>query len=203
MLVDKLNHKELASDIFLFTEAIPKELCKQVIDIVEKYPAWEEAKIGGNDKTIANSKYRNNKVDYLTTRFGQNSDLYYAHNILGYYLKKSLEDLNDIYAFNDKFYSKPVFSCINNDEGFQILKYEKGEYYRPHLDASSENKRVLSLIIYLNSDYDGGETSFLRQKIKVKGNTGDILIFPSNYCFPHTAEEVKSGIKYTMVTWFV
>lgn len=201
MLIDKLNYKELATDIFLFEEVISKDICKQILEIVEKYPDWKNAGIG--KESIVNKSYRSNKVDYLTSRYGFNADIYYAHNTLGYYVKKTIEKLNDIYAYPINLYDASLFTCISNDEGYQLLKYEKGEEYKLHVDASTTAKRVLSIIIYLNDDYIGGETTFIRQNIKYKGKTGDILTFPSNHCFPHKAEKIISGTKYVMVTWFI
>jgi len=201
MLIEKLNYKELVSDIFLFEEVVSKDISKQILEIIEKYPNWRNAEIG-KDATVDKS-YRSNKVDYLTSRYGYNADVYYAHNTLGYYTKKVIEKINDMYANHTENYMSSLFSNITSDEGFQILKYEEGEEYKLHTDASSENKRVLSMIIYLNNNYEGGETTFTRQNLKVKGKTGDILTFPSNYCFPHKAEKIISGTKYVMVTWFV
>ena len=201
MLIDNLSYKELSSDIFLFEKAISKELCNQVINIIEKYPSWEEATIGINQNVDVS--HRSNKVDYLTNRYGYNAELYYAHNTLGYYTKKVVEELNRFYYLQSGNYECSLFNSISGDEGFQILKYNKDEEYLTHIDSSNKVKRVVSLIIYLNDNYIGGETTFIRQDIKLKGNTGDILAFPSNYCFPHRAEKIVSGTKYVMVTWFI
>ena len=31
--------------------------------------------------------------------------------------------------------------------------------------------------------------------------TGDILIFPSNFMYPHRVEPVKKGIRFSFVSW--
>ena len=38
-----------------------------------------------------------------------------------------------------------------------------GQEYRPHFDAigNADNQRVLTFLVYLNDDYEGGETDFL------------------------------------------
>lgn len=53
-------------------------------------------------------------------------------------------------------------------EPLQILRYQPGEEYRPHYDtlARMQNQRVLTFLIYLNEDYDGGETLFLRPGLR-------------------------------------
>jgi prolyl 4-hydroxylase len=72
---------------------------------------------------------------------------------------------------------KPLHNC----EDLQVLKYKSGGFYLPHFDSSGDsdepNERVMTCIIALNGDYDGGSTNFpnLRQSFKL--NKGDVLIF--------------------------
>ena len=40
---------------------------------------------------------------------------------------------------------------------------------------------------------------FKDKEIKLK--TGDILIFPSNFMYPHRVEPVKKGIRFSFVSW--
>jgi hypothetical protein len=56
------------------------------------------------------------------------------------------------------------------------------------------------LVCYLNDNYEGGELSFRLQGLKIKPKAGDMYVFPSNYMYPHVAEKVTSGIKYSLVT---
>ena len=42
---------------------------------------------------------------------------------------------------------------------------------------------------------------FRRQNVTIKPEAGDLLLFPSCYTHPHQALPVKSGIKYSIVTW--
>jgi len=58
----------------------------------------------------------------------------------------------------------------------------------------------VSLVGYLNDNYDGGEIAFDMYDIKVKPDAGDLIIFPSNYMFMHKAMPVTSGVKYSIVT---
>ena len=37
--------------------------------------------------------------------------------------------------------------------------------------------RLWTALIYLNEDYEGGETAFVRKGIEVRGQTGDVLVF--------------------------
>ena len=51
-------------------------------------------------------------------------------------------------------------------------------------------------MIYLNDDYEGGETKF--NMTSVKGRKGMALVFL--HSLPHEGAEVKSGIKYVLRT---
>lgn len=64
-------------------------------------------------------------------------------------------------------------------EPLQVLRYRPGQEYRPHLDAlpTSDNQRVLTMLVYLNEGYHGGETLFTRTGLKFAGRTGDGLLF--------------------------
>jgi prolyl 4-hydroxylase len=64
-------------------------------------------------------------------------------------------------------------------EALQVLRYRPGQEYRPHMDAvaGEPNQRILTALVYLNDDYAGGETMFLRTGLKFKGRKGDALVF--------------------------
>lgn len=66
-------------------------------------------------------------------------------------------------------------------EAIQMLRYRPGQQYRNHYDfvQSSENQRVQTALVYLNHDYEGGETCFVKTGLKVKGRKGDVLVFRS------------------------
>lgn len=94
---------------------------------------------------------------------------------------------------------------LTRDEGYRILKYENGGQYLPHVDHSSENGRVLSLVAALNDDFTGGELNFPLIGLTVKPEAGSCLFFPSNYVYVHTAAPVGENSKerkYSLVTWF-
>jgi prolyl 4-hydroxylase len=68
---------------------------------------------------------------------------------------------------------------VAQGEPLQVLRYRPGGEYKPHFDAipGFANQRILTMIVWLNEDYRGGETCFLKTGAKLKGGTGDALLF--------------------------
>ena len=64
-------------------------------------------------------------------------------------------------------------------EPLQILRYGPGGEYKPHFDAlpGLANQRILTMIVWLGEDYEGGETRFMTTGATLKGRTGDALLF--------------------------
>ena len=65
----------------------------------------------------------------------------------------------------------------------------------------SMRRRLFSVIIALNSDYEGGEFEFPQQNIKVKLKAGEALIFPPYWTHPHCTNELNGTFRYTINTW--
>jgi len=85
-------------------------------------------------------------------------------------------------------------------EAFNFIKYGPGQHFMEHHDHGFSYNCTVSLVAYVNDDYEGGELYFRLQNLKVKPQAGDLYIFPSNFMYPHQAMEVHSGTKYSIVT---
>lgn len=90
---------------------------------------------------------------------------------------------------------------IKNAEPYTLLRYSSGEQYGFHYDGGTGSKRSISVLIYLNDNYEGGEIEFPNFKLKIKPKAGTLILFPSNYAYGHIAHPVTSGTKYVIVTW--
>ena len=77
----------------------------------------------------------------------------------------------------------------NHFEDLQIVKYNAGELYKPHWDAcvgskgtcdefiKSAGQRVATFIIYLNDNFEKGETYFPKRDISFKPVRGKAILF--------------------------
>lgn len=95
-------------------------------------------------------------------------------------------------------------------EATQILRYQPGQEYKPHYDfvRAAPNQRMLTLLIWLNDDYDGGETRFLETGLDVKGKTGDAVVFRNmasdrslDKMTRHAGMPVTRGTKFIVSKW--
>ena len=74
-------------------------------------------------------------------------------------------------------------------EPTNVLHYDPGQEFQPHFDfidpaeahfaeeVARTGQRVLTALIYLNDDFDGGETDFPRLNWRFKGQAGDAIVF--------------------------
>jgi hypothetical protein len=85
-------------------------------------------------------------------------------------------------------------------EAMNFIKYGPGQHFQEHHDHGFSYNCTVSLVAYPNDDYEGGELYFRLQDLKIKPQSGDLYIFPSNFMYPHKAMPVTSGTKYSIVT---
>lgn len=94
-------------------------------------------------------------------------------------------------------------------EALQLLRYRPGQQYRAHVDwDGGDNGRIKTALVYLNDDYAGGETLFVKTGLKVKGAKGDVLVFRSadadgglDPLSEHAGLPVTGGVKYLASRW--
>jgi prolyl 4-hydroxylase len=95
-------------------------------------------------------------------------------------------------------------------EPLQVLRYRPGGEYKPHMDAlpAEPNQRILTVLVYLSDDYQGGETHFPGTGLSFRGRAGDALLFrnagadgrPDPLAL-HAGLPVARGTKYLASRW--
>ncbi|MAT13437.1 MAG: hypothetical protein CMM02_20755 [Rhodopirellula sp.] len=110
---------------------------------------------------------------------------------------------------------------IVNQENIQVVKYDKNGYYNPHYDACESNdfddklnmnrsagQRIYTFLVYLNDDFEGGNTFFPKINKNVKPVKGMGILFKNinddeNYHIlsQHTGTVIKKGNKWVCNIW--
>jgi hypothetical protein len=187
---------EIKNFIKIYDEVLPWSALSNLIRFANSQ-GFEKTKVGGigEDATIN----FNIRKTYTLPLFNSNKSLsnVHWHNILintfGNFLKKYPKDLN-ILDFN--------ILEINNIE---ILKYQDTGFYTWHVDHFAKIPRTMSCILLLNNDYEGGNLCFRNPdssgewEVEVKPNR--LIIWPSNFLYPHTVKPVTKGTRYSVVAW--
>lgn len=118
-------------------------------------------------------------------------------NLLYFYFGKNLNQY--------KFDANILDYGYDNIFDIEILKYKDNGFYNWHVDHFSKVPRTLSCVLLLNNDYEGGNLSFRNPdgsgewEVEVKPNR--MIIWPSNFLYPHTVKPVTKGIRYSVVAW--
>ena len=94
-------------------------------------------------------------------------------------------------------------TIIEQDSGYDLLKYEVGGFYTQHTDSFKYRPRAVSCSFMLNDDYEGGEFAFFDRELVYKLKKGSCIMFPSNFMYPHEIMPVTSGTRYSIITWFI
>lgn len=84
----------------------------------------------------------------------------------------------------------------------RFYTYTPGAAYPPHTDGAwfvdGVRRSALTLLVYLNDDFGGGETSFLDDPTPIRPVAGAALLFPHERW--HQGHPVSSGAKVVLRT---
>ena len=109
---------------------------------------------------------------------------------------KTIEKVLGIYAEKYAFFRGRA--CT----GYQLRKITGNT--RVHVDRNPdiEDKRNVSVIIGLNSDYEKGEFHFPEQDYITTIKGGEAIVFPVYFTYPHYVDK-PIGNRYTINTWII
>lgn len=183
----------LQDHIKVFNNVISPELCDKIISTTKNSKLWTPTVLG--KKGIQNKSIRN--VDVISISIKR---LHTEYPVL-----KEIDDAMYNCSLTAIKKYKSVFNRVevNNDTGYDLLRYSEGCFYKEHVDSFLERPRTVSCSFILNDEYEGGEFAFFDREIKIKAPKGSVLMFPSNFMYPHEVMPVLSGTRYSIITWFV
>lgn len=162
------------------------------------------------ETTVFDSGGKSRKDTFVRSSLGSSmNEEHQATKLLHEKINESLLVYKErVIQINSMFQYYPVpagYSTTCHREAIQILEYHQNQEYKFHHDVSNnpnskEYHRQISVVVYLNDDFEGGGTEFPHQTFKPDPGYG--LFFPSNWCFPHSGQKVLKGKKRVAVTWY-
>jgi len=186
-------YSSITDYIVVIKNALTNPLCDAILEEFKNSDEWQDTVIGSGE---VKKNIRNCKTIVIS----------YPHIIeknkkvrlkLDKYIFVSASEC--IQKYNTKF----PYCQIEEDSGYELLKYPEGCFYIEHVDSFKARPRAVSCSFILNDDFEGGEFAFFDRELKYKLEKGDAIMFPSNFMYPHEVMPVTKGTRYSIITWFV
>jgi len=177
---------------YVLTNVLSPEECQQFIDISEQM-GYDVAKITTSARMILDTEIRNNK------RVMWQSDTS-IWKPLWKRIRKHISSELKIHG--------NLWTPYGLNERFRFYRYHKGEIFNKHYDAAFvrayTDKSFLTAIFYLNSNFEGGKTTFypsFNTHVPVQPEQGSALLFwhgshPSSPL--HEGSLCTNGVKYVL-----
>jgi len=185
---------KLEDYIVVIENAVTPALCDAILKEYNNCDDWVDSIVGGGG--VINKSVRNCSTIGMSFKgiIDKNPKL---REELDKYLHVSVSEIIK------KYIEKHPACVIEEDTGYDILRYTEGQFYTEHTDSFKIRPRAVSCSIALNDDYEGGEWAFFNKKLNYKIAKGSAILFPSNFMYPHEIMPVTKGTRYSIVTWFV
>jgi predicted 2-oxoglutarate/Fe(II)-dependent dioxygenase YbiX len=185
--------KHINDYIVVFEDVITPDLCDTILEEFSNEEEWQKTVVGNgriDDKirTAETIVISYPHVIEKNPKVRQKLDKY-VYTSAGLAIKK----------YNEKFNE----ARIEEDSGYELLRYKEGQFYTQHTDSFKAVPRAVSCSFGLNDSYEGGEFAFFNREIKIKAPKGAAVMFPSNFMYPHEILPVTKGTRYSIVTWFI
>jgi hypothetical protein len=118
--------------------------------------------------------------------------------------------MRDIWSAISKYIKNLNIPYFCSWEGFtapRYNRYTKNQIMAKHcdhihevFDGTRKGIPILSVLVALDDDYEGGEFVMFDDHI-VPMEAGSIVVFPSNFLYPHEVKPVIKGVRHTCVSW--
>jgi len=189
-----MQYNKLEDYIYIVKNALSYKVCDEILNEFINSDEWIDTSIGS--KAEINKSIRNCQTIGISFPFiiQKNKDIRHR-------LDNAIFDgaAKCIQEYNNKF----SYCNIEEDSGYELLKYYEECFYTQHVDSFKARPRAVSCSFILNNDFEGGEFAFFNRELKYNLEKGDALLFPSNFMYPHEVMPVTKGTRYSIITWFV
>jgi hypothetical protein len=192
-LIVPKSHTKLEDFIKVFDNILSEDLCDKILLEYTNSNEWYSTLVGSG---LVNKNIRNCSVINMSNPDMINKN-YESRKFIDMNIHTSL--LEGLNKYNLLF---PNLST-EIDTGYDLLRYNTGEFYSTHTDSFKQQQRSISCSVSLNDDFVGGEFAFFDREIMIRLPKGSVVMFPSNFMYPHEIMPVIEGTRYSIITWYV
>ena len=162
-------------------------------EFVKEWTAWDYDH-GGPEKTVFCWQKFLPKPEDISLDDKFYKEQHFISSELFGSLETALKHYFIIYPYAEK-------NIKAREKTMHVLKYKESGFLPAHSDHGISS-RVLSALLYLNDDYEGGTLRFPHLGLELKPQAGTILFFPSNFVYVHEVDAVTSGTRYSLPNWY-
>lgn len=170
--VEKIGNS--TKNIHIIKNVLPKEQHEELLNFAKSISKWEKQPWGVYK--VGSKKMPNSVVESLSKIF----QIAYENFITLYDVDISYQE----------------------DNLFNIVKFEEGYAMHLHVDTLSVSALHLASVYYINDDYSGGEINFPDHHLTIKPDANSLLLFPGNENYWHETLEVLENDRYTSTKFF-
>ena len=185
-------NRDLTTYLKVFPGWIDPNLCKQTLKEIRRNN-WEQHKF-----------YYSNTNDYRTRSGSRELDVSRDQ------ISTTPQIMQRIWDGYLAYTQSLEFEWFDSWKGFSAVRfnrYRKNRVMAEHCDHihslfDGERKGIptMSLVGLLNDDYEGGEFVMWQDTV-IPLKQGDIMVFPSNFLYPHRVDPVTRGTRHSFVAW--
>lgn len=185
--------RNLRDFVKVYDDIIPLDLCDRIIREFEDDDNWQSAQVGGGHINDSIRRVTSIKID----------DPYIMYKNFSTRQNLLFELFESMFFTMQKYRQIAPAMTAEANSGYDLLRYQEGDFYKEHTDSYINNPRHVSCSLHLNDDYEGGEFAFLNREFQIKAKKGSVLMFPSNFMFPHEILPVTKGTRFSIITWLI
>jgi predicted 2-oxoglutarate/Fe(II)-dependent dioxygenase YbiX len=188
------KESNLSDFIKIYNAEIPSDFCERIVASLNNVE-WQK-------NTFYSAK---DAIDSEPDVGGDlNSDMYLGQ------IPQHQEIMDTFWAVILKYITELHAEHYKQWNGFsapRFNRYTEGQIMPKHcdhiqsvFDGARKGIPILSVLVALDGGYEGGELVMFDDHV-VPMEAGSIVIFPSNFLYPHEVKPVTKGVRHTCVSW--
>lgn len=179
----------------LYHNVFPKDFCEQAVESL-KSAQWDTHQFFN-----AKNEYIYRGNDFMHTSANiveQDTMMQTVWNVINQYV---------MVEFSQCYEKFQWFGSWRGYTNIKFHKYDSNTDMKLHcdhihdlFDGERKGVPILTVVGLLNDDFKGGDF-LLWEKEKIDLKQGSVVIFPSNFMYPHEVTSIQHGSRYSFVSW--
>ncbi|MFK8050672.1 MAG: 2OG-Fe(II) oxygenase [Halioglobus sp.] len=176
-----------------FPNFVDSQLCDDVLNHYKENAQWQSSTFSDGTGVLPGSEER------------VKMDEYWIHQDEKYYHELKVFFRNAVMEYIQAFpqIAPQAFTS------FRMNHYPVGGFMESHIDNIHHSHGQeygyphLTALVLLNDDYAGGDFELCGGGFVANKQKGSVIVFPSNFMFPHEVKRVTEGDRFSLMTWIM